>query len=68
MKNTGKDSKIVEKIAIGKLNKFINDNTLLNQEWIIDPKKKVSDVLKEFAGKDKIVVKKFIRFKVGEGV
>ena len=68
LKNTGKDTKIVEKIAIGKLNKFIADNTLLNQEWIMEPKKKVKDVLKEVAGKDKIEIIKFIRFKVGEGV
>jgi len=68
LKNSGKDTKIVEKIAIGKLNKFIADNTLLNQEWIIDPKKKVKDVLKEAAGKDKMEIKKFVRFKVGEGL
>ena len=68
LKNSGKDTKIVEKIAIGKLNKFIADNTLLNQEWIMDPKKQVKDVLKEVVGKDKIEIKKFIRFKVGEGV
>ena len=40
LKNSGKDTNIVEKIAIGKLNKFIADNTLLNQEWIMEPKKK----------------------------
>ena len=68
LKNSGKDSKIVDKIASGKLNKFINDNTLLNQEWVIEPKKKVKEALKEAAGKDKIEIKKFIRFKVGEGI
>ena len=68
LKNSGKDNKIVEKIALGKLNKFISDNTLLNQEWIMEPKKKVKDILKEFAGKEKIKVVKFVRFKVGEGV
>jgi len=68
LKNSGKDPKIIEKIAIGKLNKFIADNTLLNQEWIIDPKKKVKNIIEEVAGKDKIEIKKFIRFKVGEGV
>ena len=68
LKNSGKDSKIVDKIASGKLNKFINDNTLLNQEWIIEPKKKVKEALKEAAGKDKIEIKKFVRFKVGEGI
>ena len=64
--NSGKEQKIVDKIAVGKLNKFISDNTLLNQEWIIDPKKKVKDVLKEINGN--IVIKKFVRFKVGEGI
>ena len=68
LKNSGKDPKIAEKISLGKLNKFINDNTLLNQEWIIEPKKKVKDILKEVSGKDKIEIKKFVRFKVGEGV
>jgi len=68
LKNSGKDIKIVEKIAIGKLNKFVADNTLLNQEWIMEPKKKVKNVLKEVAGKDKIKIKEFVRFKVGEGV
>jgi len=68
LKNSGKDIKIVEKITLGKLNKFIDENTLLNQEWIIDPKKKVKDIIKQVAGNDKIEVKKFIRFKVGEGV
>ena len=68
LKNSGKDTKIVDKIALGKLNKFIAENTLLNQEWIMEPKKKVKDIIKEVAGKDKIEVKKFIRFKVGEGL
>jgi len=68
LKNSGKNIKIIDKIANGKLNKFISDNTLLNQEWVMEPKKKVKDVLKEVAGKDKIEIKKFIRFKVGEGI
>ena len=68
LKNSGKDTKIVEKIANGKLNKFITENTLLNQEWILDPKKKVKDAINEVAGKNRIIVKKFIRFRVGEGL
>ena len=68
LKNSGKDDKIIDKIAIGKLNKFISENTLLNQEWIMEPKKKVKDIIKEVAVKEKIVVKKFVRFKVGEGI
>ena len=68
LKNSGKDPKIVDKIAEGKLNKFISENTLLNQEWIMEPKKRVKDVIKQVEGKNKIEIKKFIRFKVGEGV
>ena len=68
LKNSGKDINIIDKIATGKLNKFISDNTLLNQEWIMEPKKKVKDIIKEISGNDKIEIKKFIRFKVGEGV
>ena len=62
--NSGKQQDIVEKIAKGKINKFISDNTLVNQIWIKDPKKKVSDVLKE----NDIKIVDFIRYKVGEGV
>ena len=68
LKNTGKDSKIVDKIVLGKINKFISENTLLNQEWIMDPKKKVRDILRQADNKGKIEVLKFVRFKVGEGV
>ena len=68
LKTSGKDTKIIEKITLGRLNKFISENTLLNQEWILEPKKKVKDILKEIAGKDIIKIKKFIRFKVGEGI
>jgi len=68
LKNSGKDTKIIDKIASGKLNKFIMDNTLLNQEWIMEPKRKVKDVIKEIAGKDKIEIKNFVRFKVGEKI
>ena len=62
--NSGKQPEMVEKIAKGKINKFISDNTLINQIWIMDSKKKVSDILKE----NDIKILDFIRYKVGEGV
>ena len=62
--NSGKTTEIIEKIAKGKINKFISDNTLINQVWIMDPKKKVSDILKN----NDIKIIDFIRYKVGEGV
>ena len=66
--NSGKKGDIAEKISKGKINKFISENTLLNQIWIMDPKKKVSDILKEYKKSDDIKIIDFVRFKVGEGV
>ncbi len=66
--NSGKPKEMAEKISKGKLAKFINDNTLLNQMWIMDPKKKVSDILRENKIDEDIKILDFIRYKVGEGV
>ena len=66
--NSGKPVEIAEKISKGKISKFLNDNSLLNQIWIMDPKKKVSDILKENTTDKKINIIKFLRYKVGEGV
>ena len=68
MKNTGKKKDIIDKISNGKIKKFISDNTLLNQVWIMDTKMKVSDFLKQNSDSEKIEVKDFVRFKVGEGI
>ena len=59
---------MVDKISMGKISKFLNDNSLLNQMWIMDPKKKVSEVLKENTSGNKIKILDFIRYKVGEGI
>ena len=66
--NSGKPKEMVEKISKGKIAKFLNDNSLLNQIWIMDPKKKVSDILKEYSSNKEIKILKFIRYKVGEGI
>ena len=66
--NSGKPKEMVEKISKGKISKFLDDNSLLNQTWIMDPKKKVSDVLKENSSEKQLKVIDFIRYKVGEGV
>ena len=66
--NSGKTGELAEKISKGKINKFISDNTLLNQIWIMDPKKKVSDILKENKKEKDIKILDFVRFKVGEGL
>lgn len=66
--NSGKPSEMVEKISKGKITKFLSDNSLLNQLWIMDPKKKVIDVLKENSSEKQLKVLDFIRYKVGEGI
>ena len=66
--NSGKPAEMVEKISKGKITKFLNDNSLLNQLWIMDPKKKVSDILKENSSDQPVQILDFIRYKVGEGI
>ena len=66
--HSGKHIEMAEKISKGKISNFLNDNSLLNQIWIMDPKKKVSDILKESSLDKPIKVLDFIRYKVGEGI
>jgi len=66
--NSGKPSEMAEKISKGKISKFLNDNSLLNQMWIMDPKKKVSEILKENSSEKPLQILDFVRYKVGEGV
>ena len=66
--NSGKPDEMVDKISKGKISKFLNDNSLLNQIWIKKKKKKVLDVLKENSIENTIKIVEFIRYKVGEGV
>ena len=66
--NSGKPADMAEKISKGKIAKFLNDNSLLNQVWIMDPKKKVKDIIKENSFDKDLKIIDFVRFKVGEGV
>ena len=65
LKNTGKPDDIVKKISLGKMNKFKEDNSLLNQAWVMEPKKKVNDIIKELGISD-LKIKDFFRLKIGE--
>ena len=66
--NSGKPAEMVDKISKGKMIKFLNDNSLLNQLWIMDPKKKVFEILKENSSDKTLKILDFVRYKVGEGV
>ena len=65
LKNLGKPKEIAEKISLGKINKFKEDNSLLTQDWVMDPKLKVKDVLTKVDTKN-LNIKDFIRIKIGE--
>ena len=65
LKNLGKPKEIAEKISLGKINKFKEDNSLLTQDWVMDPKLKVKDVLTKVDSKN-LKIKDFIRIKIGE--
>ncbi len=65
LKNSGKPEDIAKKISLGKMNKFKEENALMTQAWVMEPKKKVQDVLKELAVND-LKIKEFSRIKIGE--
>ncbi len=65
LKNSGKSEEIIQKISLGKMNKFKEDNALLTQSWVMDPKKKVQDVVKDLNISD-LMINDFYRIKIGE--
>ena len=65
LKNSGKPEEIAKKISLGKMNKFKEENALLTQAWVMEPKKKVKDVLEELSIND-LKIKEFSRIKIGE--
>ena len=65
LKNSGKPDDIAKKISLGKMNKFKEENALLTQAWVMEPKKKVQDIIKELSISD-LKIKEFVRFKIGE--
>ena len=65
LKNSGKPDEIVKKISIGKIKKFKEENSLLTQDWVMEPKKKVKDIIKELNIQD-LQIKEFFRIKIGE--
>jgi len=65
LKNTGKPEEIVKKISAGKINKFKEENSLLTQPWVMEPKKKVKEIISDLSIAD-LKVKDFYRLKVGE--
>ena len=65
LKNSGKPDEIAKKISSGKMSKFKEENALLTQAWVMEPKKKVKDILQELSIAD-LEIKEFYRIKIGE--
>ncbi len=65
LKNSGKSDDISKKISLGKINKFKEENSLMTQGWVMEPKKKVKDILAEM-NIPSLKIKEFSRIKIGE--
>ncbi|MDA9861607.1 translation elongation factor Ts [Candidatus Pelagibacter sp.] len=65
LKGSGKPEEIAQKISLGKMNKFKEENALLTQAWVMEPKKKVQDIVKELNIPD-LKINDFFRIKIGE--
>ncbi len=65
LKNSGKPVEIAKKISLGKINKFKEENSLLTQDWVMEPKKKVKEILSEI-NIPSLEIQEFARLKIGD--
>ena len=65
LKNSGKPDEIAKKISLGKINKFKEESSLLTQDWVMEPKKKVKEIIDEL-NIPNLKIREFVRFKIGE--
>jgi elongation factor Ts len=68
--DSGKPEKVIEKIVEGKMERFYSEVCLLEQAFIKDPDRKVSDIINDAITRmgEKIEVRRFARYHLGEGV
>lgn len=69
-KNAGKPDDVLNKIIDGRLNKFYEENVLVDQPFVKDPSKTVGELVSEKIGsiKENITIRRFTRYKMGEGI
>tara|TARA_A100001011_G_scaffold350450_1_gene389763 strand:+ start:209 stop:1060 length:852 start_codon:yes stop_codon:yes gene_type:complete len=65
LKNSEKPEEIAKKISLGKINKFKDENSLMTQDWVMDPKIKVKEVIKNLELSN-LKINDFVRLKIGE--
>jgi elongation factor Ts len=69
-KNAGKPEDVLNKIIEGRLNKFYEDNVLVDQPFVKDPSKTIGELVTEKIAsiKENITIRRFTRYKMGEGI
>ena len=69
-KNANKPDQVLDKIVEGRLHKFYEENVLLDQPFVKDPAKTVSELVTEKVAKtgEKITIRRFARYKMGQGL
>jgi elongation factor Ts len=69
-KNANKPADVIAKIVDGRLNKFYEENVLVDQPFVKDPAKTISELVAEKIGsiKENITIRRFTRYKMGEGI
>lgn len=69
-KNAGKPEDVLNKIIEGRLNKFYEENVLVDQPFVKDPSKTIGELVAEKIGsiKENITIRRFTRYKMGEGI
>jgi len=69
-KNASKPDQVIDKIVEGRLNKFYEETVLLDQPFVKDPAKTIAELVDEKVAKtgEKITIRRFQRYKMGEGL
>ncbi len=70
LKNAGKPDQVIDKIVEGRLNKYYEETVLMDQPFVKDPAKTVSELVAEKVAKtgERITIRRFTRYKMGEGI
>ena len=69
-KNANKPAQIIEKMIEGRISKFYKENCLMDQEYVKDGSKTITQLVNEAVGQigEKITVRRFVRYEMGEGL
>ncbi len=65
LKNSGKPDDIIKKISEGRIKKFKEENSLMTQNWVMEPKKTVNNILDDLNNSN-LKIKEYTRIKIGD--